>query len=286
LTERFSEVAETQPELLAHHYMEAGLGEQAIAYWQQAGQHALQRSANSEAVQHLTRGLALLATLPETPRRAQQELDLQLALGPAWIATKGRSAPEVEQTYARALAAAQGFPSWAGYGTFWQGWALAARGQDEAGLAQMRQGIAAVWATGQALARPFGLVLLAETSGRVGQVEEGLRLVAEALEALEANTQGDMPVEAHRLQGELLLRQATPDAVQAEACFQQALTIARHQQAQSWERRAATSLACLWQHQGKRAEAYELLAPVYGWFTEGFDTADLQEAKALLEALA
>jgi len=96
---------------------------------------------------------------------------------------------------------------------------------------------------------------------------------------------GDLLAEAYRLQGVLLLQQAVPDTAQAEACFQQALTIARRQQAKSWELRAAMSLSRLWQ-QGKRAEAYELLAPIYHWFTEGFDTADLQEAKALLEALA
>ena len=134
--------------------------------------------------------------------------------------------------------------------------------------------------------RPFGLFHLAEVAGHAGQAEEGLRLLAEALEALEANAQGDRLTEVYRFQGELLLRQATPDAAQAEACFQQALTIARQQQAKSWELRAATSLSHLWQQQGKRQEAYDLLAPVYGWFTEGFDTADLQEAKALLEALA
>jgi predicted ATPase len=183
------------------------------------------------------------------------------------------------------LAMEQRFPTWVGYGTFWQGWILAAQGQGEAGLAQMRQGIAAVWAPGQALSRPFGLVLLAEAVGRLGQVEEGLHLLAEALAALETNAQGDMLVEAHRLRGELLLRQATPDAIQAEACFQQALAIARRQQAKSWELRAVTSLSRLRQEQGKRAEAYDLLTPIYGWFTEGFDTADLQEAQALLEEL-
>jgi predicted ATPase len=91
--------------------------------------------------------------------------------------------------------------------------------------------------------------------------------------------------ELHRLHGEVLWRQAVPDAQAAEACLQQALTLARHQQAKSWELRAAMSLSRLWQHQGKRDEARELLAPVYDWFTEGFDTADLQEAKALLEEL-
>jgi predicted ATPase len=132
----------------------------------------------------------------------------------------------------------------------------------------MRQGIATVWATGQMLARPFGLVLLAE-----------------ALEALEANAQGDMLAEAHRLQGALLLRQPAPDAALAAACFQQALAIARRQQAKSWELRTAMSLSRLWQQQGKRAEAHQLLAPVYGWFTEGFDTADLRDAKVLLDEL-
>jgi predicted ATPase len=92
--------------------------------------------------------------------------------------------------------------------------------------------------------------------------------------------------EVHRLKGELLLRQAVPDVPQAEACFQQALTVARRQQAKSWELRAALSLSRLWQQQGKRAEARELLAPIYRWFTEGFDTLDLQEAKALLDELA
>ena len=104
LEAQFPETVATQPELVAQHYTEAGLTEQAIPYWQRAGQQALQRSANPEAVQHLTTGLKLLATLPETPARAQQELDLQIALGPALMATKGIAAPEVEQTYARARA--------------------------------------------------------------------------------------------------------------------------------------------------------------------------------------
>ena len=101
---RFTDLVQTEPELVAHHYTEAGCPAQAIPYWQRAGQQALQRSANLEAVQHLTTALELLATLPETPARAQQELDLQIALGPALMATKGPAAPEVEQTYARARA--------------------------------------------------------------------------------------------------------------------------------------------------------------------------------------
>ena len=104
LAERFPEMAATQPELVAHHYTEAGLAAPAVEYWQRAGQRASERSANSEAVEHLTKGLGLLTTLPETPARAQQELDLQLALGLALSATRGFAAPEVEQTYTRARA--------------------------------------------------------------------------------------------------------------------------------------------------------------------------------------
>jgi class 3 adenylate cyclase/predicted ATPase len=455
LNGRFPTLCETQPELLAHHYTEAGLSAHAVPYWQRAGQRALQRSAHPEAVQHLTTGLTLLNTVPESPARVLQEIDLQIALGPALSATKGRAAPEIEQTYARAralcaqvgdtpqlfpalrglcafyqyrgalptarelgeqlyrlaqhdddptprmeahaalgptlfylgeyaaarshleqgialsdsvgqqaltlrhdvapgvrclalaaftlwcvgaptqavrrsqealamaqelahpqsvvfaqhcaallhqrrqeasavlahahgvltLATAQGFPLYGGWGACWRGWALTMQGQGEVGLPLLRQGMTALLRTGQTLSHPLCLVLLAEAVGHVSQVEEGLRLLAETLTAFKASGRGDMLTEAYRLQGAFLLRQAPPDAAQAEACFQQALAIARRQQAKSWELRAAMSLARLWQQQGKRAEARELLAPVYGWFTEGFDTPDLQEAKALLGEL-
>jgi predicted ATPase len=191
------------------------------------------------------------------------------------------------------LATTQGFALLGGMGTFWRGWARAMQGAGEAGLvqlrqglAQLRQGLAAVAALEQELTWSRFRVLLGEAVGHVGQVEEGLRLLIEARTALEASGQGDLLAEAYRLQGEVLLYQIVPDAAQAEACFQQALAIARHQQAKSWELRAATSLARLWQQLGRRAEAHELLAQIYGWFTEGFDTADLQEAKALLEVLS
>jgi predicted ATPase len=456
LEAQFPGIAETQPELLAHHYTEAGCREPAVGYWQRAGERALQRSANVEAIQHLTRGLQVLAALPETPARDQQELDLQMVLGPALVAIKGWAAPEVEQTYTRAralcqqvgetpqlfpalqglcwfyltrgalptarelgeqlyrlaqrtavptphleahgaignalyflgeyaaarthlerglaladpaaqralvlhhsvaprvgcltlasltlwcqgyptqalrrsqealvlaqalahphslavaqhwvaflhhhrreapavqgqaedlltLATTQRFPLYVGYGTCWRGWALAMQGQGAAGLALLRQGMEAVLATGQMLTRPLCLVLLAEAAGCTGQVTEGFRLLAEVLGAFETSGRGDLLAEAHRLRGELLLRQAVPDAAQAGACFQKALAIARRQQAKSWELRAAMSLARLWQQQGKQTDARQLLSDVYGWFTEGFDTADLQEAKALLEELA
>ena len=122
--------------------------------------------------------------------------------------------------------------------------------------------------------------------GHVGQVAAGRRLLAEALAAFAASGQGDLLAEAHRLQGELWWRQITRITAQADACFQQALAIARQQQARSWELRAALSLSRLWQQQGKDAAARDLLAPIYGWFTEGFETVDLQEAQVLLEQLA
>src|SRR5262249_26224249 len=153
------------------------------------------------------------------------------------------------------------------------------------GIAQMRQNLAALRTIGEAVGRPRLLALLAEAYGKSGQAEEGLRLLAEALVLMDNTGERQDAAEVQRIKGELLLWQAIPDAPQAEACFQQALAIARRQQAKSWELRAAMSLARLWQRQGKRAEAHALLEPVYSWFTEGFDTADLQDAKILLKAL-
>jgi predicted ATPase len=112
-----------------------------------------------------------------------------------------------------------------------------------------------------------------------------LAALAEALAVMDDTGLRYYGAELSRLQGAVLLLQAVPDAAQAEACFQQALDVARQQQAKSWELRAATSLARLWQSQDKRQEAHDLLAPVYAWFTEGFDTADVQEAKVLLGEL-
>src|SRR5262249_23607700 len=140
-------------------------------------------------------------------------------------------------------------------------------------------------AKGSELGRAGGLALLAEAYGKSGQAEAGLRLLDEALAWLDTHGEDYTAASVYRIQGELLLRQAVPDAPQAEACFQRALAGGRRQQAKSYELRAATSLARLWQEQGKRAAARELLAPVYGWFTEGFDTAVLKEARALLDEL-
>jgi predicted ATPase len=157
--------------------------------------------------------------------------------------------------------------------------------QEDEGIAQMRQGLTDISKKGLVGAQPGYLSLLAEINGRIGKVDEGLCILAEALSLVNENGQRHMEAELYRLKGELLLAQSL-DIEEATICLHSALSGARHQHAKSWELRAATSLAKLWQSQGQRQEAYDLLAPVYGWFTEGFDTADLKDAKALLDALA
>jgi class 3 adenylate cyclase/predicted ATPase len=456
LAARFAETVETQPELLAHHYTEAGRIESAIVYWQLAGERAVERSAHVEAVMHLTRGLEVLQTLPDTAQRAQQELHLQTALGPALIATKGYAASEVEHAYARAralcqqsgetpglfsalrglwvfnearaeyqtarqlgeqlltlaqtlqdsmllveahralgntlfwlgefaaarthleqgmalydsqqhrslaflygtdpgvvclsytawalgllgyadqalqksdealalaqrmshfhslalaltwaiylhqargelqavqervealvsLAAEQRFPYWLALGTILGGWVLSQQRQAAEGIAQMHQGLAAYRATRAELFRTYWLALLAEAYGAAGQVQEGLQALDEALALVDKNGERYWEAELYRRKGELLLQSGVRSAEPgAEVCLQQALAVARRQQAKALELRAALSLSRLWRQQGKRAEVYQLLVEVYGWFTEGFATADLQEARALLDEL-
>jgi TOMM system kinase/cyclase fusion protein len=457
VVELFSEVAETQPELLAHHYTEAGLIPQAIPYWQRAGERALQRSAHVEAIAHLTRGLEILNTLPDTAERTQHELALQTTLGPALLSLKGWAAPEVGEAYARAqelchqvgetpqifptiyglayfhtiraefrlareqaeqllrlaqrqqdttllllahhaqpgpllhlgeltracahleqgtalydpaqhhalafrygidlgvfflsyaarplwllgfphqalqriqaaLALAQklahpfslaftlhwaatahqlrrespsaqeqaeasmafsreqGFALWVPGATVLRGWALTEQGQVEEGIAHMRQGMAAWQATGAEVDRPYYLALLAEVYGKAGRAEEGLDILAEALAVMDTIGERYYAAELYRLKGALLLAQADPGPqwLEAEKHFRRALAIARQQQAKSLELRTAMGLSRLWQQQGKRKEAHDLLAPVSHWFTEGFDTVDWQEAKALLDEL-
>jgi predicted ATPase len=453
LEAQFPETAATQPELLAHHYTEAGLGPQALAYWQRAGQRALERSAHVEAISHLTRGLEVLKGLPATPERRQQELGLHLTLGIPLSATRGYAAPEVARLYTRAqelcqqmgetpqlipvllglwrfyllraelstarelaehclllvqrlddparlivahdvlgetlfflgdfararfhleqavalydprkrrphraltdpgvsslsilagalwmlgypeqarqqsaealrlaealahphilastrviathvhqlrqevhtthtqaaavmiLATEQGFPFWLAEATIFVGWAQAMQGRGSEGIAQIQQGLATRQAIGLELTQPVYLLLLAEAYTRVGQLREGLAVLADAGSRVDTTGECWREAELHRLRGELLLAVSADHRREAEACFHQALAIARHQQAKSWELRAAMSLSRLWQRQDQRAEARELLAAMYGWFTEGFDTADLREARALLEQL-
>ena len=152
----------------------------------------------------------------------------------------------------------------------------------------MRQGLAAYRATGAELFRPYFLALLAEACEEEGQAEEELTVLAEALATMDETEECWWEAELHRLKGELSLqsRQVRSPQSEAEECFLQAIEVARKQQAKSLELRATMSLARLWRQQGKKEEARRMLAEIYGWFTEGFDTADLQEAKALLEELS
>ena len=160
------------------------------------------------------------------------------------------------------------------------------RAMSVAGIADIRESMDRRRAIGMGAVWPWFLALLADAQGALGQVDDGLSSLEEALQWVERNDERLYEAEVHRIKGELVLRQEAPDPVQAERCFEQALTVARDRQAKSWELRAATSMARLWLQQGRIDEARALLSPVYDWFTEGFDTADLQDAKALLEQLS
>jgi predicted ATPase len=184
------------------------------------------------------------------------------------------------------LATAQGFPYWIAFDAILHGWALAHQGQAQEGIEQINHGLTAFRATGAEILRPYFLALLAEAYGIMGQQDAGLEVLTEALRHAETMRECWYEPELYRLKGALLLQQSSDNQVEAERDFHHALDIARTHQAKSFELRTATSVARLWQQQGKRQEAHALLAPVYGWFTEGFDTADLQEAKVLLETLA
>jgi class 3 adenylate cyclase/predicted ATPase len=446
---------------LAHHYERSGNTQKAIEYLQRAGQQAMQRSAHGEAIKLFTTASGLLETLPETPERIQQQLNVQLGLGVSLMATRQWSDQSVAQVFSRArelcrllgdppqvvsvlfglngfhavrgelkiahelasqllaigqaqqdvavllnahfslgivfyfkgeflvarthfervsslydpalhrsavgytgmdpgvhalcyqfftlevlgypdraanrlqaahnlareishlhslaipfvlgscghvarregelalelaeegyrLTTDQGFQGLLALALFFRGAALVLQGKAEEGVQQMREGLAANHALGMIMARTFFLGLLADGCGRLGEVEEGLGLIAEALDF--ANQTGEHYWEAdlHRLKGELLLKKGAEDAEskieeQAETCFRRAIEVARRQSAKSYELRATTSLARLLASQGKRDEGRVMLADIYNWFTEGFDTADLKDAKALLDELA
>jgi predicted ATPase len=457
----YGEQSEQVAVQLARHFEQAGLKSKAVHYLLQAGQRAGQLSANQEAIAHLSKGLALLESLPDTAERAQKELELQIVLGNALIATKGYAALEVEQTYNRAselgqqvyegetapifpilygrwahhlirgeyqtahqlaeeflnlaqrqqdpvtivaqravgwrfcmgellsarphfeqsatlykperhrsltfrygqepgqaglsagavvlwllgypeqacrwshqavilaqeashahslafsfvflgiihqfceeVAAAQeraeeavaictkqGFALWLAWGMIMRGWALAESGQGEAGIAQLDQGLAAARATGAEFFRTYFLALLAHAYQTVGQREAGLAVLAEALAQVEKMGERFWEAELYRLKGELLSQECEArgrpaDETEAEQCFLEAIEIAQRQGAKSLELRSTVSLSRLWRQKGKKEEARQLLAEIYGWFSEGFDTVDLRQAKALLEELS
>jgi len=184
------------------------------------------------------------------------------------------------------LSTEHGFPFRAAMGNMLLGWAMVERGEGQAGIARIEAGIAAFQTTGAKLLSAWWLGLLAEAYGKIGQLEAGLTVLAEALRAAQDTGEYFYDAELQRLKGTFLLQLSAANQREAEACFQHALTIAQNQDAKAWELRTATSLARLWQQQGKREEARQLLGDVYNWFTEGFDTLDLRDAKALLDALA
>ncbi|MCC2662848.1 MAG: hypothetical protein K0S35_770, partial [Geminicoccaceae bacterium] len=456
LEERSPETVNTEPELLAQHCAEAGLTERAVDYWRQAGVQALARSAMAEAVAHLTRGLKMLEGLPGDPERHRRELDLQVALGSALIATKGLAAAETDRAYARAhelgletgatpqlfralfgrfvvhfqraeldaalemarellrsaeekgdvaaqaagcravgaglfqlgelvasrahlerglalydaepdrssgsaygidtrvvcsnwlsqallalgypdqarvqaeealafarelahptsmahalssacfihqrsgrrreaqaeaepligLAKEYGFPLWGAVGVVIHGWALADSGRTDEGIEEIRRGVAEYVASGAELWLPDFLALHTEAHRRAGQAAAGLSLLADALDRIAKGGRRWIEPELYRLKGELLLALPEADTIEAEACFRRAIATAREHGARMLELRTATSLARLWRDKARTRDAREFLAPMFGWFVEGFDTPVLKEAAALLDELA
>jgi predicted ATPase len=447
LEKQFPEVVTAQPALMAHHCIESALSEKAVDYWLKAGQQAAARSAVTEAVSQLRKGLDLLASLPDGDWRRQRELDLLLVLRPALMASRGYSATDVGETIARARALAeqlgrsddvipllhapwayhlirgelrlalplaeqmeqigqaqndvaalflgrskngttqyffghlvaahtlleqsqelsdpahraaytvltgtdqhvmlpiylagtlrsQGFldqakarmnealvdarrlghahtlaqvltracdfsspheaqryaeeavalsiehcfPHWLGAAKANLGWALTGIGRPLEGIALMTKGLSMLRAVGGMLILPQILTSLADAHGRLGEPVEGLNCLTEAAQIIESTDLRIAEADVYRVRGDLL--NSTGDSAAAEQSYRQSLAIAQRQDAKLFELRAATSLARLWRDQGKRDEARNLLAPVYGWFTEGFNTLDLKEAKALLE---
>jgi predicted ATPase len=246
----------------------------------------------------LARGLWALGYADQAQQRSQEAITLArqgdhlptLAYAECFVGLVCQCGRDVAATQAHAdalmaLAAVQGWPLRVEQGRILRGWALAMQGEAAAGVALLRQGLASP-DVGPTLLRPYWLALLAEAYGREGQPQTGLQVLAEAVTLMATTEMRWSEAEMSQLQGALRLQLASPEIPQAEACFQQALAVARRQQAKSLELRAALSLSRLWQQQGRRQAARALLAPIYAWFAEGLDSSDLQEAKALLGELS
>jgi predicted ATPase len=180
----------------------------------------------------------------------------------------------------------QGFAQWMPYGTIFQGWALVESGGEESKNEQMRQALNDWQTIGIELAHPFFRGVIAEVCQKVGLTEKGLEEIDEALKKVEQLGERENEPRLHRLKGELMLAQKDMDMQQAENCFLKALAIARGQKAKLPELQAAMSLCRLWLAKSRKEEARRLLSEIYGWFTEGFETADLKDAKALLKKLS
>jgi len=185
-----------------------------------------------------------------------------------------------------ALSTEHGFTFWLAVSSILRGAAMANQERFEEGAAQIQEGLAALRAAGADGGRPQNLSLLAQTCMKTGRLDDGLSALTEALAAAEENENRHYEAETHRQKGELLLKKDDSNSAEAQSCFERAIGIARKQSAKSWELRATMSLARLFATQGRRYEARAILAKIYNWFTEGFDTADLKDAKALLDELA
>ena len=282
---------ETQPELVAHHYTAAACPDPAIGYWQRAGQHAAQRSAHQEAVQHLTTGLELLATRPDTSERTEQELALHMALGPVLMATRGVAAAEVEQTHSRAWALCQQlgetpqqFVALHGLWRVYQNGGRLAMAREVAeqllSLAQRQHDAARLMVAHAALG--ITLFFMGELTSARLHPEQGIALSDPEAQRTLALRYGQAPgVQCLSYAAYTLWCLGSPE--QGLARSQEACTMARELEHPLSLATALFFAARLWQSQDKHQEAYDLLAPVYNWFTEAFDTANLQEAKALLE---
>ena len=185
-----------------------------------------------------------------------------------------------------ALAEERGYPHLHATGTFFHGWARAASGKRDEGIAEMHRGLAAKQAGGAQIKVPYYLGVLAAAYARARRPVEALPLLTDAFERVEETGERWFEAELHRRKGEVVLCLSDADKAEAERCFRKAMAVAQAQGAKLWELRAATSLARLWRDQGRRAEAHDLLAPVYDWFTEGFDTTDLKDAKSAARGAA
>jgi predicted ATPase len=246
-----------------------------------------------QALQHIQQALTLAEELAHPYSRA---VALAYAAMLYQFRREAHLTREAAET-ATVLCQEQGFPYYLAWVTIMKGWALTAQEQGKEGQAEMRRGLGAIGATGARLRQPYYLALLAEACGQTGEVGAAVKMLAEGLGAAHHHGECWQEAELHRLKGELLIarhafraRRSPPGGrqtidTQVERCFHQALAIARRQRAKSLELRAAMSLARLWRRQGKRADAHDLLAPIYIWFTEGFDTADIRDARALLGEL-
>jgi predicted ATPase len=235
--------------------------------------------------QALRRSRAVVARAREEPSRLYE---LALAQGMAAGFHQFRREKKHTRDQAEAavsLCSEQGFAEILGISRWVRGWALSELGQEEDGIQEMAEGIEGYRSCGSKLFLSWPLGLLAWAHGNVGQIEKAFGRLAEAFKVVEQNGERFYEAELLRLKGELLLKRPAPDE-EPEACFRQAIAVARRQSARTWELRATTSLARLLAKQDKREEARVLLGEIYGWFTEGFDTADLKDAKALLEDLS